>query len=254
MLNSVDIKNVKFSKARSGYNQEEVDVLLDKIETDYAHLERAAKDFQNKIDGLNKEIEGYKNSQNSLQNILLNAQKLADQIVDDAKIKSAEMIKEAEERVAIITKEEEDLSQEFEVKANERKSELESELSQTIAVAEKRASSVTTAADDSVKRQQVLFDKIKLEIAAFRADITQKYKEHLELLQKIPDTVPMDPKRISEAVSAVIDRVPEAETFVDGGIDDGDEVLSDEIIGEDGGFTVNAEAETEAEELAEAVQ
>mgnify|MGYP002512989140 CR=1 FL=1 len=35
MLSATEIKNVKFARAMSGYKQEEVDILLDKIEADY---------------------------------------------------------------------------------------------------------------------------------------------------------------------------------------------------------------------------
>ena len=40
MLSALEIKNVKFSKAMGGYKQEEVDILLDKIEADIGQYER----------------------------------------------------------------------------------------------------------------------------------------------------------------------------------------------------------------------
>lgn len=88
MLSVAEIRNVKFTKAMGGYKQEEVDVLLDRIEADYTQFERAFKEYKAKIDSMNKEIETLKSSQNSIQNVLLSAQKLADQIVDEAKQKS----------------------------------------------------------------------------------------------------------------------------------------------------------------------
>ena len=85
MLNSKEIRNVKFSKSMGGYKQEEVDIFLDKIEADYISYEKITTEFQQKIDTLNKEIDDYKNSQSSIQNVLLSAQKLADQIIEEAK-------------------------------------------------------------------------------------------------------------------------------------------------------------------------
>ena len=35
MFSAGDIKNITFSKARGGYNPEEVDIFLDKIESEY---------------------------------------------------------------------------------------------------------------------------------------------------------------------------------------------------------------------------
>ena len=88
MLSAAEIRNVKFTKAMGGYKQEEVDVLLDRIEADYNQFDRTLKECRLKIDTMNKEMENLKNSQNSIQNVLISAQKLADQIVEEAKQKS----------------------------------------------------------------------------------------------------------------------------------------------------------------------
>ena len=63
-------------------------------------------------------------------------------------------------------------------------------------------------------RQQALFNKLKLDIVAFKNEITAKYKEHLELLSAIPDTVPMDPKEMAAAVSIAFDKAPDPQSFV----------------------------------------
>ena len=76
------------------------------------------------------------------------------------------------------------------------------------------ADSITAAANDSVQRQQVLFDKLKLEIAAFKSAVTSKYKEHLSVLQEIPDAVSMDPTRMAEVITAKINSVPNPESFI----------------------------------------
>ena len=74
MLSSTDIRDIKFSKAVGGYRQDEVDVLLDKVEADYEQNERTIRALQDEIQRLNREIEGYKSSQDSIQQVLLNAQ------------------------------------------------------------------------------------------------------------------------------------------------------------------------------------
>ena len=99
MLSATEIRNVKFTKAMGGYKQEEVDVFLDRIETDYNQFDRIIKEYKAKIESMNAEMEGLKNSQNSIQNVLLSAQKLADQIVDEAKQKSAEIINNAQSNI-----------------------------------------------------------------------------------------------------------------------------------------------------------
>lgn len=214
MLSSADIKNITFSKSMGGFKPEEVDIFLDRVEADYLHFEQMLSQYQSKVEDLESQIENYKNSQNSIQNVLLSAQKLADQIVNEAKEKSEEIIRNAESNISVITAQEKELATAFEIKAVERKSALEKELESMIEKANMKAASITAAAQDSVDRQQVLFDKLKLEIAAFKSAITAKYKEHLGILQDIPDTVEMDPKQMAEVISAKIDNLPNPDDFI----------------------------------------
>lgn len=214
MLSAAEIRNVKFTKSMSGYKQEEVEVLLDKIEADYAQFDRAIKEYRAKIESLDKEIESLKSSQNSIQNVLLSAQKLADQIVDEAKQKSEQIVKNAETNIEVITAREKELANAFELKAQERKANLEKELADMVKTAQIKADSMKAAAEDSVARQQLLYDKLKMEMSAFKAAVSAKYKEHLELLKALPDTAPMDPKRIAEAVSAAVNKAPNPESFI----------------------------------------
>ena len=214
MLSAAEIRNVKFTKSMSGYKQEEVDVLLDKIEADYAQFDRAVKEYRAKIEAMNKEIESLKSSQNSIQNVLVSAQKLADQIVDEAKQKSEQIVKNAETSIEVITAREKELAAAFELKAKERKESLEKELADMVKTAQIKADSMKAAAEDSVARQQLLYDKLKMEMSAFKAAVSAKYKEHLELLKALPDTVPMDPKHIAEVVSAAVDKAPKPESFI----------------------------------------
>ncbi|MBR4122911.1 MAG: DivIVA domain-containing protein [Clostridia bacterium] len=209
MLSAADIRNVKFGKSMNGYKQDEVEILLDKVEADYVEFEKIIRDFQAKIETLNKEISEFKSAQDSIQNVLLSAQRLADRIVGEAKEKSDEIIKNAESNIAVITAREKELSSTFELKAQERKSMLEKELAQMVENAEAKAKAITAVAEETVNNQQILFDKLKIEIAGFKSTVTAKYKEHLEILSTIPDTVPSDPIRLAEVLSASIDKDPE---------------------------------------------
>ena len=206
MLSAAEIRESKFSKSMGGYKQEEVDILLDKVEADYAQFERTMKEYQAKVESLNKEIEELKASQNSIQNVLLSAQGLADRIVNEAKVKSEEIIKNAESNIAIITAREKELSTTFELKAQERKSTLEKELNEMVAKAQLKADTINKASQETVAKQQMLFDRLKLEIAAFKSSITNKYREHLEVLNTLPDTVPMDPKYVAEVMTTSLDK------------------------------------------------
>lgn len=237
MLSANEIRNIKFSNSMGGYKKDEVDVLLDKVEADYIANERIIREFQAKVESLNAEIAELKASQDSIQNVLLSAQRLADKIVNEAKEKSEEIIRNAEANISVITAREKELSAAFEAKAQESRVQLEKELADTVKQAKLKAESITAAAEDSVARQQLLFDKLKMEIAAFKSGITAKYKEHLEILSTIPDSVPADPKYMAEVVSVAIDKAPSAEQFV----------KTEEKAEIPERFVVSEEIETEAE-------
>ncbi len=211
MLTVAEIKDVKFGRAMGGYKTEDVDVLLDKVEADYATFERMIKEYELKIDTLNSEIEGFKSSQSSIQNVLVSAQGLADRIVSEAKEKSEQIIAQAQINIETITAHEKELSSAFEIKAQEQKAALEKELKAMLEEAQRKAQVITAGAEEQVKKQQMLFDKLRLEISAFKAGITSKYKEHIELLSKIPDTVPEDPKYIAEVLASQNDKAPALE-------------------------------------------
>ena len=209
MLTVAEIKDVKFGRAMGGYKTEDVDVLLDKIEADYAAFERMIKEYELKIETLNSEIEGFKNSQSSIQNVLVSAQGLADKIVKEAKEKSEQIITQAQNSIENITVREKELSAAFELKAQEQKGALEKELKAMIEDAQKKAQIITSGAEEQVKKQQMLFDKLRLEVASFKSDITSKYKEHIEVIAKLPDTVPEDPKYVADVLGTEYDKKKE---------------------------------------------
>ncbi len=206
MLTVAEIRDVKFGRSISGYKVEDVDVLLDKIEADYAAFERIIKDYELKVQTLNGEVESFKNSQSSIQNVLVSAQSLADNIVKEAKEKSEEIITQAQNSITAITEKEKELAAAFELKAQEQKANLEKELTLMVENAQKKADTVTAAAEERVHHQQMLFDRLKMEIAAFKTGVTAKYKEHIELLSKLPDSVPSDPQYIAEVIAAAYDK------------------------------------------------
>lgn len=241
MLSSVEIRNVKFAKAMGGYKQEEVDIFLDKIETDYALFERVIKEYKDKIDSLNKELESTKLTESSIQSVLINAQKLSEQIIEDAKAKSKEIVSEAESSIVLLTEKEKELSTAIEIEAQERRSKLEAELEEMVKKAQIKAESFKAAAEDAVARQQLLFDKLRIEVVAFKANVTSKYKEHFDLLQSIPDFVPMDPKHMADVVSLVIDKYPEPESFIKLPEEDSACEIAEEQINSESGASNTAE-------------
>ncbi len=242
MLTVSEIRDVKFSRAVGGYKAEDVDLMLDKIEADYASFERIIKEYELKVETLNSEIEGFKNSQSSIQNVLVSAQSLADRIVKEAKEKSEEIIKQAQTNIETITAREKELSAAFELKAQEQKSTLENELKLMVDNAQKKADGITAAAEERVKQQQILFDKLKIEIAAFKAGVTAKYKEHIELLSKLPDSVPNSPQYVAEVLAVSFEK-----KAVETKKNEEKEIVSNSAKNDNKGFVIENEDSEEEE-------
>ncbi len=194
MISSADVRNITFSNSMAGYKKDEVDILLDKIEVDLEKYENITRNQTQKISNLEAQIAELKESQNSIQSVLLNAQKLADSIVAEAKAKSNEIIADAQNNISDMTEKSKLLAQEFDTKANEKKERLEKDISEIIKTADEKKARIEAATAASVKNQQELFDKLKVEVALFKAEITEKYRQHLILISSIPDAVDVDPE------------------------------------------------------------
>ncbi|HCH28530.1 MAG TPA: hypothetical protein DEW35_03380 [Ruminococcaceae bacterium] len=219
MLTSQDIKNVAFSSAMGGYKKDEVDVFLDNIEADYERIERTVAQKDEKIRELQKQIDELEKSKGSIQNVLISAQNLADQIVAEAKTKSAEIVAAAQKNVDQIAEKGKIITDELDARALEKKSRLEEDIAGMIKKAEEKKALIEQATNATVRKQQDLYNAIKNEMNSFKNEITEKYKEHLQLLAKMPATTELDPQKaatlVNENVSDKNDIVSKSEEFAE---------------------------------------
>lgn len=212
MLTSQEIKEITFSSAVGGYKKDEVDVFLDSVESDYIRFERVLAERDARIRDLEEKLQGVSRSQESINNVLFSAQRVADQITEEAKAKADEMIQNAQNEVIEINEKSRALSSEFESVSSEKKSRLENEIASMLNEAKEKKIYIENATTLTVKKQQELFDKLKEEILAFRAEITDKYKEHLKLLSEMQIVADVDPEEIAKAIEENALKETEAKT------------------------------------------
>ena len=206
MLNSNKINEVQFDRSKNGYDQVQVDAFLDTVEQDYTEFEQKLSALTAKVKELEAGNENIKISQSSIQAVLVSAQRLADEIVEKARVDAQNIIDEANAKAKVVNDDTE-----------ARKAAADQAIKQLIADAAKKSEGMITAAHDSVARQQILFDELKQQIAKFKNDIKAKYKEHIELLSQIPDSVL---GTATEAAAAV-------KTLIEQGEENNDEEYSD---------------------------
>jgi cell division initiation protein len=93
-----DLQNLTFKKSLSGYNEDAVNDVLDKIIEDYSAYIRENVELKDKLALLNDGLQHYKNIEESLQNALIVAQQTGEDVKKNAYEKADNIIREAEIR------------------------------------------------------------------------------------------------------------------------------------------------------------
>lgn len=254
MYTANDVHNIRFSKQMNGYKQEEVDAFLDGVETDYQQYESKISELNALVTRLKTENEQLTISQSGLQNVLVSAQKLADQIVEDAKHKAEEIIVEAKVRSnEIVENTKEQIAADV-LTAEQNKQRADAEYAAVMKTTADKSAEMIAAAHDSVARQQLLFDKLKLDIVNFKSQVMAIYKEHIDILSKLPDEVPFDSARAAEAAAFAFDSKPDfsaketAEQEVPAEID---EIIEEQVVEQETSTDDTEEQEPQIELVAE---
>lgn len=97
MMTPQEVGSRSFAKATlGGYNLAQVDEFLDLLTEDYTALFNENAILKNKLKVLSEKVEEYRATEETMRKTLLAAQKMADDIVAEAKKQQAEMVGEAE--------------------------------------------------------------------------------------------------------------------------------------------------------------
>ena len=100
MITAQDIREKTFNKAKlSGYDMSEVDDFLEELAEDITNAQKENAVLKSKMKVLVDKIEEYRSNDEALNMAILSAQKLAVQIENDARARSAQMISDAEAQV-----------------------------------------------------------------------------------------------------------------------------------------------------------
>lgn len=215
MLNAKEIQESTFSTAMSGYKRDEVDALLDKITADYGQFEALLASQQARIAALEKEISDKDISMSSINTVLLSAQKLADSIVADAKKQAEETVEAANAEAESIKLRTKKALEEIDAVLTAQKNKAQAEVDEMLSDAARKSEGMILAAKDSVTREQLLFDKLKSEVAEFKHHLKESYKAHIESLSKLPDEVVLNPMLAASTVEEIINNEPDLLKFIE---------------------------------------
>lgn len=102
---ALDIKNVQIKKSMYGYNEDQVNEILDNIHDDYNAFSRENAELKDKLSVLSDGIKHYKAMEESLQNTLIIAQQTAEEVRKNSMERASNIIREAELKAEKITQE-----------------------------------------------------------------------------------------------------------------------------------------------------
>ena len=96
-----ELRNISFRRANfGGYKPEDVDTFIDDMLVSYEEIIEKNKKLKEKVEELQSRIEKFHEEDNSIRNIILNAQKIAENSLNEAKTKTTEMVNKAKEEVS----------------------------------------------------------------------------------------------------------------------------------------------------------
>ncbi|MCI2046726.1 MAG: DivIVA domain-containing protein [Faecalibacterium sp.] len=178
MVTAHDVNTITFDKAMRGYSVEQVDQFLEKaaaqLEQDEARISELTKNneaLRAKAAELDKKLEGYVSYEDALKAALLNAQRMGENVIREAKQKADALVREASIR----------------------------------------ADDITRAAESKTDEQKIELERIKSEVAQFKSNVLSLYKAHIESLSTLPDTAPEEAEQPAQKAEAPEPQQPAAE-------------------------------------------
>lgn len=176
MFTPDEIRQITFEKVMRGYRTEDVESFMEKVADEFEALEEEKKDLEEKLFLLAEKVEQYKSEEESIKITLINAQRLGESIVSDARVKADNIIREAT------------------IKKNDIISSAYAEIEGT---------------DDTLK-------KLRKEVSDFKRNVLSLYKAHIESLSGLPEEKPEEKTVQPEVTEEVKEEAvePDAETEV----------------------------------------
>lgn len=139
MITPLEIQNKEFKKGIRGYKEDQVDEFLDQIMIDYEKLYKENIELKDKLESTNGQLNKYENIEETLKNTLIiaqnaaedtksNARKESELIIQDANVKSKEIINKAHKQVESIKDEYEETKKQMQIFKIRFKTLLQSQL------------------------------------------------------------------------------------------------------------------------------
>ena len=147
MFTADEIRQITFEKVMRGYRPEDVESFMENIADEFEALEKEKRDLEEKLYLLAEKVEQYNAEEESIKTTLINAQRLGESIVSDARVKADNVIREAT------------------IKKND----------------------IISSAYNEIEGTEEVLNRLRKEVSDFKRNILSLYKTHIESLSTLPD-------------------------------------------------------------------
>lgn len=147
MFTAEEIRQITFEKVMRGYKTEDVEAFIENIADEFETLQKEKKELEEKLYLLAEKVEQYKSEEESIKTTLINAQRLGESIVADARVKADNVIRDAT------------------IKKND----------------------IISSAYDEIEGTDEVLHRLKKEVSDFKRTVLGLYKTHIELLGNLPE-------------------------------------------------------------------
>lgn len=206
MLTPDVVKSKSFqATGRGAYRAEDVDGFFAEVSASYEQMFKENGELIKKISILANKVEQYKEEEDSLRKALISAQTLADKIVKDAR-ESVEGTLEKAEADA------EEMRAKASTEAEEIVAKAKAEADAVVLQSKKDADEILGSVNRKVMKESLEFEMLQKKAAEFRANLLSLYKEHLGLINSIPEYVEKEMPAIEKAEEPKAEAEPEVPT------------------------------------------
>lgn len=217
MLTPSKIKNHHFeASGKNAYRAQSVDDFFDIVADSYEQMFKENGELVKKISLLAERVEEYRNDEDNIRAALLTAQRMADQIMRETNEKAEAQLAEA---VANAKKIEEDAAAKAKELVESAQAKADAKLIDAAATAKRLIEDATAEAKeqavvarDKMIKTQAALGLVEKEADSFKKQLLDLYREHIELIAKIPEVQAEEPVEEPEEEQVEdIDTAPVAE-------------------------------------------
>lgn len=141
-----EIQNADFDKVMRGYKPEDVHTMLSQLAAQLETAEKEKKDMEKKLYILAQKVEEYRSEEDMLKTAMLNAQRMGESVIHEAKQKAESIVREADLKANLLDEQ----------------------------------------AKDKATKAESEYLELQRKISQFKSEVLDIYRQHIESLSSLP--------------------------------------------------------------------